>query len=84
MNSKVKEILSSYIRHFVAIGFALLAGGVTDWKALLIATLAATIGPTIRAIDPSDPAFGLIADKVDVELDKLAKKTTKKAAPKKK
>jgi len=84
MNNKTKEVLTSYLRHFIAVGFAMLAGGVTDWKALLIATLTATIGPAIRAVDPSDPAFGVVADKVDVELDKLAKKTTKKAAPKKK
>ena len=55
------------------------------WYFLLIAALIAVVGPAIRAINPKDPAFGVMADVVIAELDKLAKaEKKKKAAPKKK
>jgi hypothetical protein len=40
--------------------------------------LAAVAGPAIRAINPKDPAFGFIANAVDVEIKALAKKSKKK------
>ena len=45
---------------------------------LLIAGLIATAGPAIRAINPKDPAFGMVADAVDAELNKLAKADKRK------
>ena len=62
---------------------SLYLAGVTDLKALGFATAAAIVGPAIRGIDKNDPAFGKVADWVEVEIDKLAKKDTKKK-PKKK
>jgi len=46
----------------------------------ILAGIIAVAGPALRAVNPKDPAFGLVANVVDSELKKLAKK----AAPKKK
>jgi hypothetical protein len=84
MNAKVKAILESYVRAFVvALGVAY-SDGFTGAEELLIAGVIAIAGPAIRAINPKDPAFGVVADVVTAELDKLAKASKKKAAPKKK
>ena len=84
MNSKIKEIVESYARSFVvALGVAY-SDGFSGSQEILIAALIATAGPAIRAINPKDPAFGVVADVVTAELDKLAKADKKKTAPKKK
>jgi len=83
MNAKIKLALESYARSFVVAAIAVYSAGETDIKAIAIAGLAAIAGPAIRAINPSDPAFGLIADKVDVEIKALAKKSAKKTVKKK-
>ena len=78
MNNKVKAMLESYARAFVvALGVAY-ADGLTGAEEILVAALIAVAAPAIRAINPKDPAFGAIADAVDVELNKLAKAETKK------
>ena len=84
MDKKHLDMLKSAIRHFAVTAVALYAAGVTDIKALAFATAAAVVGPAIRGIDKKDPAFGLVADAVTAEIDKLAKASKKKAAPKKK
>jgi hypothetical protein len=85
MNANIKAAVESYARSFVVAAIAVYSAGETDLKAILIAGLAAVAGPAIRAINPKDPAFGLIADAVDTEIKALAKKSVKKkAAPKKK
>lgn len=84
MEQKHLDMLKSAIRHFAVTAVALYAAGVTDIKALAFATAAAVVGPAIRGIDKKDPAFGLVADAVTAEIDKLAKANKKKAAPKKK
>jgi hypothetical protein len=78
MNAKLKAALESYARSFVVAAIAVYSAGETDVKAILIAGLAAVAGPAIRAINPKDPAFGFIANAVDVEIKALAKKSTKK------
>jgi hypothetical protein len=78
MNAKLKAAIESYARSFVVAAIAVYSAGETDLKAIAIAGLAAVAGPAIRALNPKDPAFGLIADAVDVEIKALAKKTTKK------
>ena len=83
MNKKMQEILMSYARSFVVAAIAVYSAGETDLKAIAIAGLAAIAGPAIRAVNPKDPTFGLVADKVDAELKALAKKSTKKAVKKK-
>jgi hypothetical protein len=78
MNAKVKAILESYVRAFVvALGVAY-SDGFTGAEELLIAGVIAIAGPAIRAINPKDPAFGVVADVVTAELDKLAKASKKK------
>lgn len=78
MNNKVKVMLESYARAFVvALGVAY-ADGLTGAEEILVAALIAVAGPAIRAINPKDPAFGAIADVVDIELNKLAKAEVKK------
>jgi len=78
MNAKLKAALESYARSFVVAAIAVYSTGETDLKAILIAGLAAVAGPAIRAINPKDPAFGFIANAVDVEIKALAKKSKKK------
>ena len=78
MNAKLKAAVESYARSFVVAAIAVYSAGETDLKAIAIAGLAAVAGPAIRAINPKDPAFGLVADAVDLEIKALAKKTTKK------
>jgi hypothetical protein len=84
MEQKHLDMLKSAIRHFAVTAVALYAAGVTDIQALAFATAAAVVGPAIRGIDKKDPAFGLVADVVTAEIDKLAKASKKKPAPKKK
>ena len=85
MNEKMKAVLESYARSFVVAAGATYyaSGNNVDLQAMLIAGLIAVAGPALRAVNSKDPAFGLVADVVDAELKKLAKKPAKKAAPKK-
>ena len=78
MNAKLKAAIESYARSFIVAGVAVYSAGETDIKAILIAGLAAVVGPAIRAINPKDPAFGVIANAVDAEIKALVKKSTKK------
>jgi hypothetical protein len=78
MEKKHLDMLKSAIRHFAVTAIALYAAGVTDLKALAFATAAAIVGPAIRGIDNTDPAFGLVADVVTKEINKLAKVNSKK------
>ena len=85
MNDKMKAMLESYLRAFVvSAGSYIAAANAADnnitVNGVLLAGLIAIAGPGLRAINPKDPAFGLIANIVDSELNKLAEKS----APKKK
>jgi hypothetical protein len=83
MNSKIKAAIESYARSFViALGVAY-SDGLRGPEEILIAGVIAIAGPAIRAINPKDPAFGVLADVVEVELKKVAKKSAKKAPAKK-
>ena len=83
MNAKLQAALESYARSFLVAAVAVYSAGETDIRAIAIAGLAAITGPAIRAINPKDPSFGLIADVADAEIKKLAKKSAKKAPVKK-
>lgn len=78
MDKKIKAMLASYARSFIAAALALYGTGETGWKALLAAGLSAVVPVAIRAINPKDPAFGKIADIAMLEIDKLAKANSKK------
>lgn len=76
MNAKYKEMLASYGRSFLAAAIAVYTTGNTDIKSILIAAVAATLPVAIRAINPKDPAFGLVAKVVELELAKAVKAST--------
>lgn len=82
MNDKQINILKSAIRHFSITAAGIYAAGVHDWNAVLWATVAAIVGPAIRGIDKKDPAFGLVADAVLAQIDRLAKSDIKKIVKK--
>jgi len=84
MDTKMKAMLASYARSFIVALVTAYSIGARDTKDLAIAGLVAVAGPALRALNGKDPAFGLVADVVTAELDKLAKASKKKAAPKKK
>jgi hypothetical protein len=78
MNKKQTDLIKSALRHFVLVAIAVyqVTGG--DAKAFAYGLAAAIIGPAIRGVDKSDPAFGKVADWVPLEIDKLAKADKKK------
>lgn len=78
MNKKLKNVLASYIRSFLVAIATAYSMGATEPQDILIAGLIAVAGPAIRAIDKNDNSFGIVADVVDVELKKLAKRSAKK------
>jgi len=89
MNEQLKALLASYGRSVLGAGLALYMSGVTDPKTLAYSLLAALAPVALRAINPSDTAFGRLPDVATV--DAAVKKATvkkaparKKAAPKKK
>lgn len=74
MNPKIKAMLESYVRAFaVGLGVAY-SDGFSGSQEILLAALIAIAGPAIRAIDPKDPAFGIVADEVTELLKKQKKK----------
>ena len=78
MKQKHLDMIKSALRHFAITAGALYAAGVQDLSALAFATAAAVVGPAIRGIDKTDPAFGLIAEAVTAKINKLAKASKKK------
>lgn len=84
MNRKMKLALESYARSFAVAALTAYSMGARDVEDVLIAGAIAILGPAIRAVNPKDPAFGMIADAVELELTKVAKADKKKKAVKKK
>jgi hypothetical protein len=82
MEQKHIDMIKSALRHFAITAVALYAAGVKDLNALAFATAAAVVGPAIRGIDKTDPAFGLIADAITAKINKAAKATKKSAQTK--
>ena len=82
MNTEqMKALLASYGRSVLASGLALYMAGVTDPKDLWTALVAAIAPVAIRAINPSDKAFGIMPDaKAVEEALKAAKAPVKKKA----
>jgi hypothetical protein len=81
---KYKAMLASFGRSFLGAAIAVYATGNTDAKSILIAAAAATVPVALRALNPKDPAFGLLASVAEKELAKAATATKKKAPAKKK
>lgn len=78
MDSVMKSVVKSYLRGVLVAITPLITIHNTDVWAYVVAVLAGVISPALRAMDSKDPAFGMVADIVDAETDKLAKKTTNK------
>lgn len=78
MNKNYQAMLASYGRSFLAAAIAVYSAGNHDIKAILIAAAAATLPVAIRAINPKDPAFGLVAKLVEAELIKATAPAKKK------
>jgi hypothetical protein len=84
MNPKLKLAISSYVRSYFVAVVGMITIGEDDYKKIAITALAVgVVGPAIRAVNPKDPAFGLIADKAEVEIKKLVVADKKKATKKK-
>jgi hypothetical protein len=84
MNKTLKAALASYGRAALVAAVTVLAMGKTDPRDLLTAAVIAVAAPLLRAINPKDTAFGVVANKAAAEIEKLlkadAKKATKKSA----
>lgn len=78
MNAQWKAILESYGRSFIVAALAVFTTGETSLKAIALGGLVAIAGPAIRALNPNDATFGLVADRIDVEVKALAKKSATK------
>jgi len=78
----IKKALASYGRSIVAAATALYLAGVTDPADLAWSLVAALIPVVLRAVNPNDPAFGVMPSAEDVE--KAVKLATPKKAPAKK
>lgn len=84
MSKSTKLLISSYLRSFIVALAAILSTGESDALAVVLNALAVgVIGPMIRAINPKDEAFGIIANKVEAEIRKVAQAEKKKATKKK-
>lgn len=79
MSPKMMSILKSYERGVIVAITPLLVIGSTEPKAYIAAIGAGVISPALRAMDKKDPAFGKVADIVDLEVNKLAKADKKKS-----
>jgi hypothetical protein len=75
---QIKAMAASYGRSFLAAATAVYATGNHDVKAIIIAALASTLPVAIRALNPKDPAFGVVSKLVGDVLAKEAAKPKKK------
>jgi uncharacterized membrane protein YgaE (UPF0421/DUF939 family) len=57
--TKLKAIVTTYIRAAIASVLALYLAGTTDLKTLALAGVAAVAGPVLKALDPSATEFGV-------------------------
>jgi hypothetical protein len=81
--TQLKALLASYGRSALAAGLALYMSGVTDPKTLAYSLLAAVAPVALRAINPSDKAFGRLPDAQEVDTLLKTAKVVKKASVKK-
>jgi len=60
-----QAMIKSAIRHFALVTIATYEAGAKDWKSLVWGVAAAILGPSLRAWDKKDPAFGRIVSDID-------------------
>jgi len=83
MNEKMKKMLASYGRSVLGAATAMYAAGVTDPETLVYSLVGALVPVVLRAVNPSDTAFGRMPAESDIEAAlKNAKVVKKKAATK--
>lgn len=85
LDPKITAMLASYGRSFIAAAVAVWSTGNHDPKGLLAAGLAAVLPVAIRALNPKDPAFGLVKlalPEVEKQLASILADSNKKAAKK--
>jgi len=83
MNEKMKKMLASYGRSVLGAATAMYAAGVTDPETLVYSLVGALVPVVLRAVNPSDTAFGRMPAESDIEAAlKNAKVVKKKAAVK--
>lgn len=87
MNEQIKAALASYGRSVIGAGTAMYAAGITDPETLVYSLLGALVPVALRAVNPSDTAFGKMPAEADVAAAlknvKVVKKAAKKAPAKK-
>jgi hypothetical protein len=76
LDGKLKSLLASYARSVVGAAAALYVAGVTEPKDLWAALVGAILPVVFRALNPNDPAFGIVptAEEVKDALSKAKKK----------
>lgn len=91
IDPKLTAALSSYGRSFLAAALAVWSTGNHDVKGLAAAGAAAVLPVLLRALNPKDPAFGIvklalpeITKQLNAVLDDSNKKAAKKATATKK
>ena len=88
MNEKMKAMMASYGRSVVGAVTAMYAAGITDPETLVYSLVGAILPVALRAVNPSDAAFGKMpaVAEVDAALKnvKVVKKPAKKAPARKK
>jgi hypothetical protein len=84
MNEQIKAALASYGRSVLGAATAMYASGVTDPETLAYSLLGALVPVILRAVNPSDKAFGRMPSTEDVEAALKTVKVVKKAPARKK
>jgi hypothetical protein len=82
VNKTLNAALASYGRAALVAVVVAVSMGKTEPRDLLTAAVIAIAAPVLRAINPKDGAFGLIANNAAAEIEKLLKAETKKAVKK--
>ena len=86
VNPKLLAAVSSYGRSFLAAALAVWSTGNHDVKGLAAAGAAAVLPVILRALNPNDPAFGLVKlalPEVEKQLASILADSNNKAAAKK-
>lgn len=83
LDPKLSAALASYGRSFVAAALAVWSTGNHSVAGVTAAGLAAVLPVAIRALNPKDPAFGLIANAIAPEIEKKLQEVVKSSSKKK-
>lgn len=82
--TQLKAMLASYGRSVLGAAIALYASGVTDPQTLAYSLLGAIVPVALRAVNPSDKAFGKMPSVEEIDVAVKTAKVVKKAPARKK